>query len=73
MTLGKKYLIVIMEDKYQIIDINTKDIVDSNLSYEQALMYIDNCVGKAYKIEPMYNYIFDRDLKKMTPVSLIDI
>lgn len=37
---------------FQIID-NNGDIVDKNLSYESALMYIDNVVGKYYIMQPM--------------------
>lgn len=38
--------------KFQIKDGNG-NIVDQNLSYEAALMYIDSSVGKYYIMEPM--------------------
>ncbi len=38
--------------KFQIRDRNG-NIVDRNLSYESALMYIDCSVGKYYIMEPM--------------------
>lgn len=38
--------------KFQIRDGNG-NIVDKNLSYEAALLYIDNSVGKYYIMEPM--------------------
>lgn len=38
--------------KFQIKD-QHGNIVDENLSYEQALMYIDNSVGKYYIMEKM--------------------
>ena len=37
---------------FQIIDGNG-NIVDRNLSYEDALLYIDSSVGKYYVMEPM--------------------
>lgn len=39
--------------RYQIRDVNKGVIVDQNLSYEAALMYIDSTVGKYYVMEPM--------------------
>lgn len=39
--------------KYQIRDGINENIVDKNLSYQQALMYIDSSVGKYYIMEPM--------------------
>lgn len=39
--------------KYQIRDGNSGDVVDRNLSYQAALMYIDSSVGKYYIMEPM--------------------
>lgn len=39
--------------KFQIRDGNTRDIVDQNLSYGEALMYVDTSVGKYYIMEPM--------------------
>lgn len=38
--------------KFQIID-NHGNVVDKDLSYESALMYIDNVVGKYYIMQPM--------------------
>lgn len=38
--------------RFQIRDGNG-NIVDKNLSYEAALLYIDSCVGKYYIMEPM--------------------
>lgn len=38
--------------KFQIRDKNG-NIVDRNLSYEAALLYIDSSVGKYYVMEPM--------------------
>lgn len=38
--------------KFQIRDGNG-NIVDKNLSYEAALLYIDSSVGKYYIMEPM--------------------
>ena len=38
--------------KFQIRDENG-NIVDRNLSYEAALLYIDSPVGKYYIMEPM--------------------
>lgn len=38
--------------KFQIRDKNG-NIVDQNLSYEAALLYIDSSVGKHYVMEPM--------------------
>lgn len=38
--------------KFQIRDRNG-NIVDRNLSYESALMYVDCSVGKYYIMEPM--------------------
>lgn len=38
--------------KFQIKDGNG-DIIDQNLSYEAALMYIDNSIDKYYIMEPM--------------------
>ena len=38
--------------KFQIRDKNG-NIVDRNLSYEAALLYIDSSVGKHYIMEPM--------------------
>lgn len=38
--------------KFQIIDANG-NVVDQNLSYQAALMYIDNSVGKYYIMKPM--------------------
>lgn len=38
--------------KFQIRD-GKGNIVDRNLSYEAALMYIDSSVGKYYIMEPM--------------------
>lgn len=38
--------------KFQIIDKNG-NLVDKDLSYEAALMYIDSSVGKCYIMEPM--------------------
>lgn len=38
--------------KFQIKDAHG-NIIDRNLSYEQALMWIDNTVGKYYVMEPM--------------------
>ena len=38
--------------KFQIKDENG-NIVDRNLSYEAALLYIDSSVGKHYVMEPM--------------------
>ena len=38
--------------KFQIRDENG-NIVDRNLSYEAALLYIDSSVGKYYVMEPM--------------------
>lgn len=35
------------EMRFQIID-NNGDVIDKDLSYESALMYIDNVVGKYY-------------------------
>lgn len=40
--------------RFRIID-NNGNVVDKNLSYEAALMYIDNVVGKYYIMEPMLN------------------
>lgn len=37
---------------FQIID-NTGNVIDKNLSYEAALMYIDSAVGKYYIMQPM--------------------
>ena len=39
--------------KYQIREGNSGNIVDKNLSYQEALMYIDNSIGKYYIMEPM--------------------
>ena len=39
--------------RYQIRDINEDVIVDQNLSYEAALMYIDSAVRNYYVMEPM--------------------
>ena len=39
--------------KYQIREGNSGDIVDKNLSYQAALMYINSSVGKYYIMEPM--------------------
>lgn len=38
--------------KFQIKD-GHGNIVDRNLSYENALLYIDSSVGKYYVMEPM--------------------
>lgn len=38
--------------KYQIMD-GSGNIVDKNLSYEDALLYIDSTAGKCYIMEPM--------------------
>lgn len=38
--------------KFQIGDENG-NIVDKNLSYEDALLYIDSTAGKCYIMEPM--------------------
>lgn len=38
--------------KFQIKD-KKGNIVDRNLSYEAALMYIDSSVGKYYTMEPI--------------------
>lgn len=38
--------------RFQIID-EKGDIVDKNLTYESALMYIDSAVGKYYIMQPM--------------------
>lgn len=38
--------------KFQIQDTHG-NIVDQNLSYEAALMYIDSSVGKYYVMEPV--------------------
>lgn len=40
--------------RFRIID-NNGNVIDKNLSYEAALMYIDNAVGKYYIMEPMLN------------------
>lgn len=37
---------------FQIVDHNG-NVIDKNLSYEAALMYIDSVVGKYYIMEPM--------------------
>lgn len=39
--------------KYQIREGASGDIVDKDLSYQAALMYIDSAVGKYYIMEPM--------------------
>lgn len=39
--------------KFQIKDNVTRNIVDKNLSYEQALFWIDNEVVGRYIMEPM--------------------
>lgn len=39
-------------NKFQIKDING-NIVDKSLSYEAALLFIDNSIGKYYVMEPM--------------------
>lgn len=38
--------------KFQIRD-SDGNIIDKNLSYEAALLYIDSSVGKYYIMEPM--------------------
>lgn len=38
--------------RFQIIDGNG-NVVDKNLSYEEALLWIDNSVGKYYVMKPM--------------------
>lgn len=38
--------------KFQIMD-GSGNIVDKNLSYEDALLYIDSTAGKCYIMEPM--------------------
>lgn len=38
--------------RFQIID-NNGNVVDKDLSYESALMYIDSVVGKYYIMQPM--------------------
>ena len=38
--------------KFQIMD-GSGNIVDKNLSYEDALLYIDSTDGKCYIMEPM--------------------
>lgn len=38
--------------KFQIMD-GSGNIVDKNLSYEDALLYIDSSAGKRYIMEPM--------------------
>ena len=38
--------------KFQIRDVNG-NIVDKNLSYEDAWLYIDSSAGKCYIMEPM--------------------
>ena len=38
--------------KFQIKDENG-NIVDRNLSYEAAMLYIDSSVGRCYVMEPM--------------------
>lgn len=38
--------------KYRIRDVK-KNVVDQNLSYEEALMYVDSSVGDDYIMEPM--------------------
>lgn len=38
--------------KFQIVDENG-NVVDKDLSYESALMYIDSVVGKYYIMQPM--------------------
>lgn len=38
--------------KFQIIDENG-NVVDKNLSYEDAMVYIDNSVEQYYIVEPM--------------------
>ena len=40
-------------DRFQIRDQNSGNIVDKDLSYQEALMYIDNAVGKYYIMESM--------------------
>lgn len=37
---------------FQIID-NNGNVIDKDLSYEAALMYIDSAVGKYYIMRPM--------------------
>lgn len=39
--------------KFQIRDVNSGDIIDKDLSYQAALMYTDNAVGKYYVMEAM--------------------
>lgn len=40
--------------RYQLRDVNRGDIIDQNLSYEEALKYIDNSIlGFYYIMEPM--------------------
>lgn len=41
---------------YKIIDVSKKNVVDQNLTYEQALMWIDNhdnTLGVRYRMEKM--------------------
>lgn len=38
--------------RYQIIN-RRGNVVDRNLSYDEALMYIDSTVGKFYTMKPM--------------------
>lgn len=39
--------------KFQIIDGTSGDVIDQNLSYEEAMLYIDSSVGKYYIMKPM--------------------
>lgn len=44
------------ERRYKIIDVPKKNVVDQNLTYEQALMWIDNhdnTLGVRYRMESM--------------------
>lgn len=38
---------------YQIRDGTTNNIVDQNLSHDEALLWIDNSIGSRYIMEPM--------------------
>lgn len=39
------------ESTYRILDPITTDVVDRGLTYQQALLWVDNSVGKYYVIE----------------------
>lgn len=38
---------------YQIIDRTTNNVVDQDLSHDEALLWVDSSIGSRYIMEPM--------------------